>query len=130
MTVSYRAPWVIRLADAATSSLIRMHQEDQIVPKVLQGSLEPLPHHTLTTAQCHGSLTQRSSSGQMLWQPWTIKPLSHLGWGGAFHRGEGQRKVHVMVEELNCFHQSLHHSRRNMCDEPPKIHRNSPEYES
>ena len=62
MTLSYRAPR-IRLADEATRRLIRKHEEEKIVPKEPQGSLEPLSlslfFHTLSAAQCHGSLTKK-----------------------------------------------------------------------
>lgn len=110
MTVSYRAPRIIRLADEAITTLIRKHQEEQIVPNVLQSSLKLLPLHTLTEAECHSSLIKKivlySSPGSL-----SYFTLFHLRLVAVFHWGEGERgvcischgggnKFYVTVEEV------------------------------
>ncbi len=71
--------------------------------------------HTLAAAQCHCSLTQKSCSGQMLWQLSTIRPLSPAS------PGTGQCSLLRWRSEKSRYHgRGAHlfrrHRREDMCD--------------
>lgn len=99
-TIRYRTPRTIRPADGATNILIKKHQKKTwFSPKVLQGSLKPVSLLTLLLQLIVISLWLKNSSGQLLWQPWTIRPLfSCFTWVGTVLSTEAKVREKYMSD--------------------------------
>lgn len=99
-TIRYRTPNMIWPADGATNILIKKHQKKTwFSPKVLQGSLKPISLLTLLLQLIVISLWLKNSSGQLLWQPWTIRPLfSCFTWVGTVLSTEAKVREKYMSD--------------------------------